>query len=112
MSTKIPSAIAGLSTFFVLIALGVLSVFGQMVVLNGANESQAFNAMTASVICQTVYLLLAVILARWLASILITKFNWNKFLAVLVAISAPVVLGIVISFLAVIVTIPLLIKPV
>jgi len=110
MSTKVPSAIAGLSTFFILIALGVLSVFGQMVVLNGANESQAFNAMAASVICQTVYLLLAVILARWLVNLLIAKFNWNKFLAVLTAIIVPSVLGIAISFLAVIVTIPLVIK--
>jgi hypothetical protein len=110
VSNKVPLAIAGLSTFFILIAVGVLSVFGQMAVLNGAKDSQAFNAMAASVICQSVYLLIAVVLARWLANLLITKFNWNKILAILVAIIVPTGLGAVIAFLAVIVTIPLLIK--
>ena len=107
MSTRIPSAIAGLSTFFILIAFGILSVLVQMLALNGANESSSFNAMITSVICQSVYLLIAVILARWLVNLLITKFKWNTVLAVLVAIVVPTALGLAVSFLAIIITIPI-----
>jgi hypothetical protein len=107
LSNRIPALIAGLSTFFILIALDVLSVFGQMVVLNGANESSAFNAMATSVICQSIYLLLAVILARWLVNLLITKFKWNTVLAVLVAILVSTAFGVAVSFFAILVTIPI-----
>jgi hypothetical protein len=75
MPDKIPALIAGLSTFVILILLAVLTVFIQMVALNGANERQGFNAMGISLVCQSVGLLLAVILARWLVNLLIAKFN-------------------------------------
>ena len=93
MTSKTPSIIAGLSTFFILIALGVLSVFGEMVILNGASESQGFNAISTSLIFQSVGLLLAVVLARWLPNFLIVKFNWNNILAVVTAVFAAVLLG-------------------
>jgi hypothetical protein len=107
MSNRIPALIAGLSTFFLLIALGVIFVFGQMVLLNGATGDQGFTAMSISVVCQSVGLLLAVILARWLVNLLITKFNWNKVLAVIVAVFAGTFLGGVNAFLSIIVSIPL-----
>ncbi|MBK9925577.1 MAG: hypothetical protein IPP66_09825 [Anaerolineales bacterium] len=103
MPTKIPSAIAGLSTFFLLIATAVLLVFGQVVMLNGVSESQGFNAISIAVICQSVSLFPAVILARWLTKLLMTKFNWNAFLAVIVAIIASVGLGASLLFVSIIV---------
>jgi hypothetical protein len=107
MPDKIPALIAGLSTFVILILLAVLTVFIQMVALNGASERQGFNAMSISLVCQSVGLLLVVILARWLVNLLIAKFNWNKVLAVVIAVIAGTTLGGVTAFLSLIVSIPL-----
>ena len=107
MPAKIPSIIAGLLTFFILIVVAVMLIFGQLLILNGVSESQGFNAVSIALICQSVGLLLAVILARWAPNFLITKFNLNKFLAVLIAVIVATGLGGVISFLSIIVAIPL-----
>jgi len=107
VTNRAPSIISGLLTFFILIALGVVSVFGEIVVLNGVSEGQAFNALSISVICQSVGLLLAVILARWLPKLLIAKFNWNTFLAVLAAVLSGTLLGGLMSVVSVVISIPL-----
>lgn len=100
MPAKTPSLIAGLSTFLLTIVLAIVFFFGQIVLLNGASESDAFNALAVSVICQSVVLLLAVILARWLTNLLITKFQWSKALAVVTAVIAGTGLGALASFLS------------
>jgi len=100
--TKVPSIIAGLLTFIILIAVAVLLVFGQIILLNGASESQGFNAIAISLICQSVSLFPAIILARWLTKFLITKYNWNIFLVVIVAVIAGTGLGGGLSFLSII----------
>jgi len=107
MPSKIPALIAGLSTAIILIVLAVLSVFTQILVLNGASENQAFNAMGISLICQSVGLLLAVILARWLTNLFITKLNWNNILAIVAAIFAAVMFGGLLAALASVLSIPL-----
>lgn len=104
MSSKIPAIISGLSTLIILILVAVLSVFGQMLVLNGASESQGFNAMSISLICQSVGLFPAIILARWLTNFLITKYNWNTILAILVAVVAGTTLGGIAAFLSIIIS--------
>ena len=103
MSNKAIARISGLLTFFILIAVAILSVFAQMLVLNGVSESQAFNALIISVICQSVGLFPAILLARWLPNLLITKMNMNTFLAILIAVIVATGLGAVVAFLAVIV---------
>lgn len=105
MSTRTPSIVAGLSTFFLTIILAIVFVFGQIVLLNGASESDAFNALAVSVICQSVVLLFVVILARWLTTLLISKFNWSKALAVVTAVIAGTGLGALVSFLSIILSI-------
>ena len=105
MPNKIPALISGLSTFIILIVVAILSVFIQMLVLNGVSESQGFNAMSISLICQSVGLLPSIILARWLPNFLITKFNWNKVLAVVISVFAAVLLGGLISVVSVIISI-------
>src|SRR5262245_31244400 len=107
MSSKILALTAGLSTFVILILLAILSVFTQILVLNGASENQAFNAMGISLVCQSVGLFLAVILARWLTQLFITKFNWNNILAVGLAILAATLFGGLLAALAAILSIPL-----
>ncbi|HAV78665.1 MAG TPA: hypothetical protein DCX53_15055 [Anaerolineae bacterium] len=103
MSTKSTATIAGLSTFILLIAVALVFIFGQIVLLNGASESEGFNAISIAVICQSVSLLPSVILARWLTKLLITKFDWNKFLVVVAATIVGVGLGSVLMFLSIIV---------
>jgi hypothetical protein len=102
MRSRTPSIIAGLSTFFIVVAVAILFVFGQIALLNGANESQAFNALVISAIFQAVVLLIAVILARWLPNLFIARFNWNSFLAVGTAVIVSAGLGGLLAFLSVI----------
>ena len=104
MSSKIPAIISGLSTLIILILVAVLSVFVQMLVLNGASESQGFNAMSISLICQSLGLFPAIILTRWLTNLLITKYNWNTILAILVAVVAGTTLGGITAFLSIIIS--------
>ena len=78
-----------------------------MLALNGVRERQGFNAMSISLICQSVGLILAILIARWLSNLLIVKFNLNVFLAVLTAVIIAAGLGGLISFLSMIVAIPL-----
>jgi hypothetical protein len=103
MSVKTASMFAGLATFVLVILLSVLAGFMQMVAMNGVTStSQGFNAAAILAVCQSLVLLACVILARWLTKWLMTKFNWNGFLAVLVAVFGAVVLGVGISFLSMI----------
>jgi len=106
MPNKTASIISGLLTAIILILLAVLSILIQMVALNGVRERQGFNAMSISLICQSVSLGLAVILARWLSNLLMVKFNLNTFLAVIIAVIVAAGLGGLISFLSIIVAIP------
>lgn len=78
-----------------------------MLVLNGVSESQGMTAMGVSLVCQGVGAILAALLAGWLTNFVITKFNWNKILAVIIAVIAGALLGGVISFLSIIISIPL-----
>ena len=105
LTSKTLSSISGLLTFFILIAFVISSVFVQILVLNGASESQAFNAISISLICQSVGLFPAIILARWLPNFVIKKFHWNTFLAVIIAVIAAVGLGMVTAIISVIVSI-------
>jgi len=107
MPNKTPSIIAGLLTFFTLIALAVLTVFMQMIALNGATENQGFNALSISLICQSVGLLIAVIIARWSTNFLIVRFKLNAVLAVIIAVVVAVGFGSLLAFLAAIISIPL-----
>ena len=107
MPNKTASLISGVLTFIILILLAILSVFIQMLALNGVSENQGFNAMSISLICQSVGLILSILIARWLSNLLIVKFNLNVFLAVLIAVIIAAGLGGLISFLSIIVAIPL-----
>lgn len=107
MPNKTASIISGVLTFIILILLAILSVFIQLLALNGVSENRGFSAMSISLACQGVGLILAVILARWLSNLLMVKFNWNTFLAVVIAVIVAAGLGGLISFLSIIVAIPL-----
>ena len=107
MSTKTYATIAALATFILLILLAVISVFIQMIVLNGAGESEGFTAMSISVGCQSVGLLLSVILVRLLTKLFIDKYSWNAALAIIASIIAGTTLGGIIALISGIISIPL-----
>ena len=106
MPNKKPAIISAVLTIILLIIFGILSVFTQMLVLNGVNESQGMTAMGVSLVCQGAGAILAAVLAAWLTNLGITKFNWNNILAVVVAVIAGTLLGTLISFLSIIISFP------
>jgi hypothetical protein len=107
MTSKASAIISSILTIILLIIFTVLSVFAQMIALNGVSESQGITAMSISLVCQGVGVILAGIFAGWLSSLVITKFNWNKVLAVIVAVMVGILLGGTISLLSTIISIPL-----
>ena len=107
MPNKKPAMISAVLTVILLIIFGVLSVLTQMLVLNGANERQGMTAIGVSLICQGAGAILAAVLAAWLTNLGITKFNWNNILAVVIAVITGTLFGGVISFLSIIISIPL-----
>lgn len=107
MANKTPAIISAVLTIIMLILLAGLSVFMQMIALNGVSESQGTIAMGISLVCQGLGLILAGIFAGWLSNFVITRFNWNKVLAVIVAVILGVVIGGTLSFVSTIISIPL-----
>jgi hypothetical protein len=103
MTNKKPAIISTRLTILLLIIFTILSLFGQMIALNGVSESQGMTAMGISLVCQSVGLILTAIFAGWISNLLITKFNWHKVLAVI----AGVLCGGAISFVSTIISIPL-----
>ena len=107
MSSKTPATIAVILTITLLILLAILSLFIQMLALNGASESQGTMAMGASLGCQGVAIILAGIFAKWMTNLLVVKFNWNKVLAVATTVIMGTLLSAVISFLSIIIAVPI-----
>ena len=107
MINKTPAIISAISTIVLIVLFAVLSVFTQMLALNGVSERQGMTAMGISLVCQGVGLILAGLFAGWITNLVIAKFNWNKILAVTVAVIAGVLIGGTISFVSTIISIPL-----
>jgi hypothetical protein len=107
MTTKTPAIISAVLTVILLIIFAVLSVFMQMIALNGVSERQGTITMSISLVCQGIGVILVGLLAGWLTNVIISKFNWNKIRAVIVAVIVGVLLGGTISFVSFIISIPL-----
>ena len=106
MTIKRPATIAAVSTVILLVLLAVLFLLLQMLALNGTGERQGVTAMGIALACQGAVMLLAAMFARWLTDFLITKADWNHVMAVVSAVLVSASLGGAISFLAMILSIP------
>ena len=104
---RIPSMISAGLTIFLLILLVILFLLVQMVALNGAGERQGMAALGISLVCQGAGVILAALLAWRITSLIITKLNWNAILAVIIAVVTGTFFGGLLSFLSVIVAIPM-----
>ncbi|RJP47549.1 MAG: hypothetical protein C4583_16460 [Anaerolineaceae bacterium] len=104
MPNKTPITVSVILTVILLILVAIVSMFGQVVLLNGViSDSQATTALGIGIGCNGVTIILAGIFSRWLAKLLLVKFNWNQFLAVAVTVILGTGLGAVLSFLSIIV---------
>jgi hypothetical protein len=107
MTNKTPAIISAILTVLLLIGLAVVSLLVEMVALNGVSQRQGWTVMGISLACQGVIVILAGIFARWLTILLMTRFNWNQLLAVVIAVIAGVLPGGMLSFVSIIIAIPL-----
>ncbi|MDQ2692424.1 MAG: hypothetical protein M3Y68_10365 [Chloroflexota bacterium] len=107
MSTRSPAAVSAILTVLLLVFLAVVSLLLQMVALNGFSERQGVTAMGISLGCQGIVLLLLALLAARATRFLITKVNWNSMLAVATTVLVATVIGGTISFLSIIISIPI-----
>ena len=104
MPNKTPITISVILTVLLLILVTIVSMFGQVVLLNGViSERQTTTALGIGLGCNGVTILLAAVFVRWLTKLLLVKFNWNQILAVAVAVILGVGLGAILSFLSIIV---------
>ena len=107
MSNLKPAIISTILTVVLLIILAIIFLLFEIIALNGASERQGLTAMGISLACQGVVMLLAGIFARWLTNFLITKATWNNMMAVVTAVLLATSMGGAISFLSMIVAIPI-----
>lgn len=107
MQNKTPAVISVVLTIILLVVFAIVSALFEMLALNGASESQGMTAMGISTLCQGVGAVLIGIFVWWLTNLLIFKFNWGKVIAVIVTVFLGTVIGTGISFLALIISIPI-----
>ncbi len=107
MPNKTPAVISVILTILLLVVFAIVSVLFEMLALNGASDRQGMTAMGISLLCQGVGAVLLGIFAWWLTSLLISKFNWNKIIAVVVTVFLGTTIGTGISFLSLIISIPI-----
>jgi hypothetical protein len=107
MPDKAPARVSAIATILLLILFDFLSVFVQMLALNGVSERQGLTAMGVALLCQGIIAILAGIFAGWLTNFAIIRFNWNRVLAVVLAVSAGTLSGAALSFFSFIVAVPL-----
>lgn len=107
MPNKTPAVISVILTILLLVVFAIVSVLFEMLALNGASERQGMTAMGILLLCQGVGAVLLGIFAWWLTNLLISKFNWNKIIAVVVTVFLGTTIGTGISFLSLIISIPI-----
>lgn len=102
MPNKTPAIVSGVITFILLILISAAISFGQLVALNGYSERVGTISLAASLICQGIGNILAVIIAWRLTIRFITKSNWGNVPASLVSALVGTVAGAGLAFVALI----------
>jgi hypothetical protein len=104
MPNKTPITISVILTVILLILVGIVSMFGQIILLNGVMDATKGNiALGIGLGCNGLTVILTGIFARWLAKLLLGKFNWPAFPSVAVTVMVSVGMGVFFSFLSIIV---------
>jgi len=93
--------IAATLTVLLLTVLAILFMLVQMLALNGVSERQGTTALGLSLACQGMSILLSGGLAFGLSRLFVERFNWNKILAVVLAVVAGTALGLGLSLVSI-----------
>jgi hypothetical protein len=107
MPTKTPAMIAAGLTVLLLVIFAVLALAFELVALNGASERQGLTAMSLSLVCHSAGAILLWLLAWRSTNLLIARFNLNQILAVVITVLLGFLAAGAISFLSVMISIPL-----
>ena len=99
--SRTPAVIAATLTVLLLTVLAILFMLVQMLALNGVSERQGTTALGLSLACQGVSILLSGGSAFGLSRLFVERFNWNKILAVALAIVAGTALGLGLSLVSI-----------
>jgi membrane protease YdiL (CAAX protease family) len=93
MPNKTASIISAILTVILLIVTGLVILFAQLLALNGFSERVGTISLVTSLVCQGAAVILAALLAGRLTRWFIEKFNWNKTLAMIIAVIAASIPG-------------------
>jgi hypothetical protein len=107
VSNKTASSVSVILTVLLLVIFAVLALVFEMVALNGVGERQGMTALGISLICHSAGAILLGILACRSTHLMITKFNLNQVLAATLTVMLGMLAGGTISFLSVLISIPL-----
>lgn len=106
MQNKAPTVISALATFVLLLIIGLLFFFIQVLALNGVmNEGQAFQSLGMGILCQGVTLILAAAFAGWFSNLLFMKFDWSRTWSAIIAVLLGTLIGAAVSFLSLVISI-------
>ena len=93
MGPKSSSIVSRVITIIILVVIGISIIFVEIIALNGFSDREAGPALITALICHSASAILVVILVGRLAPLLMTKFNWNGILAMMVSVFAGTLSG-------------------
>lgn len=99
MPAKTPSMISVLLTILVLILIGALFIFMNMVALNGMSSREGGPALLTLGSCSVIGIILSAVVASRLTKAFISKYSWKSILAVLTALIVGIMLGFVFNLI-------------
>ena len=107
MSTRTASIVSTILSILMLVIFAVLALIVELLVLNGASESQGMRAIGISAACLGAGAILIGMLAWKATAFLIQKFNLNPVLAITLTVALMLLIGGTISILSIFISIPL-----
>jgi hypothetical protein len=103
--SKTPAIISIVVTVILLVLIGAFVFFIDLVALNGFSGREGGIALTTLGVCQSIVLILFAVLAGRFTTFLIAKRGWHAFLAVTVSVITWILLGMILYFAAVLLSI-------
>jgi hypothetical protein len=103
--SKTPAIISSVITVILLLLMGALVFFIDLIALNGFSGREGGIALTTLGVCQGAVLILSAVLAGRFTTFLVAKRGWNNVLAVAVSVITCCLLGTVFYFAAVLLSV-------
>ena len=105
MTPKLSSIISRVLIAIILVVIGATIFVVEIIALNGFSDREAGPALITALICHGASAILVVILVGRLTRLLMTKFDWNGILAMMMSVFAGTLSGGFLFFLATILSI-------